>query len=64
MSHKKLTSFERLSHFKNQRVEFGDELSSTEINATIASENEAKFSKKTRNKHHKRKCLIAQQREK
>ena len=58
MTNKKSQSITKMQNYKNEKLETARELGiaiNTEVNAKIASENEAKYSKKTMN----RKNLIA-----
>ena len=55
MTHKKRPSTEKMYDYKKEKVEFARELgvngaNNTEVNAKIASQGEAKYSKKTMNR--------------
>ncbi|MGL6106638.1 hypothetical protein [Romboutsia sp.] len=58
MTHKKQPSTKKMEDYKKEKIEIAEELgingaNKTEVNAKIASEREAKFSKKTMNNKHK-----------
>ena len=53
MTNKKAQIITKMQNYKNEKLETARELgiaSNTEVNAKIASENEAKYSKKTMNR--------------
>ena len=57
MTHKKRPSSKKMDDYKKEKIEFAKELgfygaNETEVNAKIASQGEAKYSKKTMNKKH------------
>lgn len=53
MTHKKRSSTRKMNDYKNEKLEFANELvNNTEVNTKIASQNEAKYSKKTMTKKH------------
>ncbi len=57
-THKKRSSIEKMDDYKREKLEFAKELgingaNNTEVNAKMASQAEAKFSKKTMNSKHK-----------
>lgn len=57
MTNKKKTNTKRMKDYENEKVEIAEEMgiiasNDVEVNAKIASQNEAKFSKKTRTKQH------------
>ena len=53
MTHKKRSSTRKVNDYKNEKLEFANELANnTEVNTKIASQNEAKYSKKTMTKKH------------
>ncbi len=58
MTHKKRPSSEKMYDYKNEKAEFARELgvngvNKTEVNAKIASQGEAKYSKETMNRKHR-----------
>ncbi len=58
MTHKKRPSTEKMYDYKKEKVEFARELgvngrNNTEVNAKIASQGEAKYSKETMNRKHR-----------
>ena len=53
MTHKKRSSTRKMNDYKNEKLEFANELANnTEVNTKIAPQNEAKYSKKTMTKKH------------
>ena len=58
MTHKKRPSTQKMDDYKKEKFEFARELgvngvNETEVNAKLASQGEAKFSKKTMNSKHR-----------
>ncbi len=58
MTHKKRPSTQKMEEYEREKVEFAKELgvngaNNTEVNAKMASQGEAKFSKKTMNSKHR-----------
>lgn len=57
MTHKKRPSTKKMDDYQKEKMEFSEELgvngaNETEVNAKMASQGEAKFSKKTMNSKH------------
>ena len=58
MTHKKRPSTEKMYDYKKEKVEFARELgvngaNNTEVNAKMAAQDEAKYSKETMNRKHR-----------
>lgn len=58
MTHKKQPSTKKMEDYKNEKMEIAQELgingaNNTEVNAKLASQGEAKYSKSTMNTKHK-----------